>query len=105
MPWHCIGEFIAVTTNSRIFDRPLTPHEATSAVDGWLAAPGFADLAEGPEHWKILSKLVRDLGRTGPRVYDVRIAAVCIEHGVSELLSADRDLTGVPGLSIRNPLL
>jgi predicted nucleic acid-binding protein len=31
------------------------------------------------------------------------IAALCVEHGVRELLTADRDMTRFTGLRIRNP--
>jgi len=40
--------------------------------------------------------------RTQPRDH---IAALCLQHGVSELRSADRDFPGFPQLKVRNPLL
>lgn len=105
VPWPCIGEFIAVATNRRLFDNALSAGEAATAVAGWLGSSSFVQLSEGPAHWSLLSKLIQDLNRTGPRVYDLRIAVLCVEHGVGELLTADRDLVGVPDLKIRNPLL
>jgi len=36
-------------------------------------------------------------------VHDAHIAALCIEHGVSELLTGDRDFCRFPGLSTRDP--
>jgi len=42
---------------------------------------------------------------TGGRVHDARIAALCLEHDVTELWSADRDFTRFPALKVRNPLL
>lgn len=41
----------------------------------------------------------------GPAVHDARIAAICLQHGVSELLSADRDFSRFPELKTRNPLV
>jgi len=38
----------------------------------------------------------------GNRIHDAHIAALCIEHGVAELLTADRDFTRFP-LNVRNP--
>jgi predicted nucleic acid-binding protein len=42
---------------------------------------------------------------SGPRVHDARIAAICAQHGVRELWSADRDFGRFPGLNVRNPLV
>jgi predicted nucleic acid-binding protein len=41
----------------------------------------------------------------GPRVHDARIAALCLSHGVRELLTADRDFGRFPSLSCSNPLV
>jgi hypothetical protein len=38
-------------------------------------------------------------------VHDARIAALCLQHGVSELLTADRDFSRFPALRTRNPLV
>ncbi|MDH5716302.1 MAG: hypothetical protein OEZ22_01540 [Spirochaetia bacterium] len=37
--------------------------------------------------------------------HDVRIAALCLENGVSVLYSADRDFTRFPRLKVINPLI
>ncbi len=41
----------------------------------------------------------------GGGVYDARIVAMCLAHGVDELWSADRDFSRFPGLRVRNPLV
>jgi predicted nucleic acid-binding protein len=38
-------------------------------------------------------------------VHDARIAALCMQHGVRELLSADRDFSRFPQIAVRNPLI
>ncbi len=40
----------------------------------------------------------------GPRIHDAHIAALCREHGVRELWSADRDFNRFPDLNVVNPL-
>lgn len=40
----------------------------------------------------------------GPRVHEARIAALCRQHGVRELWSADRDFKRFAGLRTVNPL-
>jgi hypothetical protein len=37
-------------------------------------------------------------------VHDAHIAALAVEHGVTELWTADKDFARFPGLRIRNPL-
>lgn len=41
----------------------------------------------------------------GPRVHDARIAAICLQHGVRELLTFDRDFSRFPDLGTRNPVV
>jgi predicted nucleic acid-binding protein len=36
-------------------------------------------------------------------IHDAHIVALCLEHGVSELISGDRDLSRFEGLKIVNP--
>jgi len=38
-------------------------------------------------------------------VHDARNAALCLQHGVTELWSADRDFSRFPSLRTRNPLV
>lgn len=42
---------------------------------------------------------------SGPLVHDARVAAICIGHGVRELLTADRDFSRFSSLVTRNPLV
>lgn len=41
----------------------------------------------------------------GGAIHDTRIAALCLQHGVRELWSADRDFSRYPALRLRNPLI
>jgi predicted nucleic acid-binding protein len=41
----------------------------------------------------------------GPKVHDARIAALCVQHAITELWTADRDFSRFAGLSTRNPLM
>jgi predicted nucleic acid-binding protein len=38
-------------------------------------------------------------------MHDAHIAALCIEHGVSELISGDRDPRRSSGLTVRDPFV
>ncbi len=105
LPWACVHEFFAVTTNPRIFRVPLSPQQATDAVDALLESPTVRLIAEGPGYWETLRSLVANGNISGSRIHDARIAAVCLTHGVSELWTADRDFGRFPSLRVRNPCL
>jgi len=105
IPWPCIHEFVAIATHPRIFDPPSPAAEAVATVDGWLAAPTLRLLAEAEGYWKLLAELLGASRVTGPRVHDARIAALCRQHGVTELWTADRDFSRFSGLRTRNPLV
>jgi predicted nucleic acid-binding protein len=62
-------------------------------------------LSESPTHWPTLKPLLKAGRVAGPLVHDARIAALCLQHGVRELWTADRDFSRFPSLRTRNPLL
>jgi toxin-antitoxin system PIN domain toxin len=99
-----LHEFFGIVTHPRIYSPPSTISQAWLQIDAWLEAPSVVVLGEGPTHFETLEKLTRDHGVVGPRIHDARIAAICIDHGVRELWSADRDLAAFTGLRVRNPL-
>jgi uncharacterized protein len=61
-------------------------------------------LAETDAHWLELRQLATAGQVTGARIHDARIAALCRQHGVRELWSADRDF-GRFDLVVVNPLI
>lgn len=105
IPWPCIHEFFAIVTNPRIYVPPSTVAEAVAQIDAWLQSPSLVALAESDRHWSELRALVT-VGRVaGARVHDARIAAICMQHGVRDLWSADRDFSRFPDLRTVNPLV
>jgi hypothetical protein len=61
-------------------------------------------LSETAGYWQVLARIVERAKITGPRIHDARVAALCIHHGVRELLTADRDFSRFGELKARNPL-
>ncbi len=105
IPWHCLHEFFAVVTHRRAYAMPTPPAMAMTAIEAWLAAPNLHLLHETSAHWTTLSGLIQRGKVVGPMVHDARIAALCLQHGVRELWSADRDFKRFPELTVRNPLV
>jgi toxin-antitoxin system PIN domain toxin len=105
IPWPCLHEFLAIVTHPRIY-APRTPLvRALDQVDAWLESPTLTLLAESTAHWPTLRALLANGQVIGPQVHDARVAALCRQHGVRELWSADRDFSRFAGLSVVNPLV
>ena len=105
IPWPCLHEFLAIVTHPRIYSPASPLARALDQVDAWIESPTLVLLAEAAEHWSTLRALLT-AGRTaGPRVHDARIVALCRQHGVRELWSADRDFNRFAGFSVTNPLV
>jgi toxin-antitoxin system PIN domain toxin len=105
IPWPCVHEFYGVVTNVRAFKPASTISEASAQVATWLDSPSLVLLHEGANHWEALHRLLVAGRVVGGQVHDARIAAICIEHGVREFWSADRDFNRFPTLTVRNPLV
>ena len=105
IPWPCLHEFLAIVTHPRIFDPPTPLDVALDQVSAWLESPSLSLLSEGADHWQALDELVRAGKVAGPKVHDARIAALCLQQGVRELWTADRDFSLFPALRAINPLV
>jgi len=105
IPWPCLHEFLAVITHPRIHKTPTPVEVAFRQVDIWLRSPTLALLTESDRHWSQLRGLITAGRIVGPRVHDARVAAICLEHGVRELWTADRDFSRFPNLNAVNPLI
>jgi uncharacterized protein len=104
IPWPCIHEFLAIATHPRIFSPPTPLTKAIDQVDAWLESPNLHLLSEQPGGWDSLRPLLVASKTTGPAVHDARIAALCLQHGIRELWTADRDFNRFRDLRVRNPL-
>lgn len=104
LPWPCLHEFIAIVTHPKIFKPPTPLPVAIDQIDAWLESPSVTLLAESPHHWQQLRELLQTGRIAGPMVHDARIAALCLQHGVRELWSVDRDFGRFPALAVTNPL-
>lgn len=102
--WQTLWAFLRISTNPRVFERPLTISEAEATVASWLAQPPVGILEPSDRHWDILRGLMREGQTTGPLIMDAVLASIAIEHGAT-LHTTDRDFSRFPGLSWKNPLI
>lgn len=102
IPWPCIYEFLRVITHSGASRRPLPLEIALDDVKSIRRSPSLHLLSETSHHAEIMDLLLRESRVIADRIFDARIAALCIEHGVDEILTADRDFRRFP-LNVTNP--
>ncbi len=105
IPWPCVHEFFAIVTHPKIYKKPSTANQATKAIEAWSESERLEFLHESPTYWKTLVKLTLSGKIRGPMIHDARIAAICLDNGATQLLSADRDFSRFGGIDVRNPLL
>jgi toxin-antitoxin system PIN domain toxin len=103
--WPCVHEFLAIVTHPRVYQPPSQPERAIAQIEAWTESPTLTLIGEGPTHWAQLRELIRGARIAGPRVHDARVAAICLQHGVRELWTADRDFQAMRPLRTRNPLV
>jgi toxin-antitoxin system PIN domain toxin len=103
IPWPCIYEFLRVVTHPRVFHPPVPLDIALEDLQKVLASPSLFLLAETGRHASLLDQVLRQAAATGNLIHDAHIVALCLEHGVSELITGDRDLSRFEGLKIVNP--
>jgi len=102
--WPCLHEFLAIVTHPRIYVPPTPLDSALDQVDAWLQSPTVTLLGESTSHWPTLRTLLVSSQVIGPRIHDARVAALCKQHGIRQLWSADRDFGRFAGVPVINPL-
>lgn len=103
IPWPCVYEFLRVVTHPRVFHPSITLDIVLQDLRHILDSPSLLLLAETERHGTLLDQTIRQAGATGNLVHDAHIAALCLEHGVSELITGDRDFSRFKGLKTINP--
>lgn len=102
LPWVTIWAFLRVSTNARIWPRPLPAAEAFRVIGEWLAQPGVVVVQPGPRHAELLERLVIGRRAAGVLVSDAALAAMAMEYGAA-LASTDQDFRRFPELRWVDP--
>lgn len=91
LPVFCVGEFIRVVTHRRILNPPSTLRQAVSFLERLLASPSCRIVRPGSDFVSLLTAASLAAGARGNLVFDAQIVALCREHGISTILTNDRD--------------
>ena len=101
--WTVLGAFIRISTNPRVFERPLSLDQSLSRVQSWLDQPCTRLVYPTERHWSVFRKMLVEGQAVANLVTDAHLAALATEHGC-ELISTDTDFSRFPGIKWRNPL-
>ncbi len=103
IPWPCIYEFLRVVTHPRVYHPPVPVHRALDDLKSLLDSPNLVLLSETGQHRIVMHQVVERSGAAGNLVHDAHIASLCLEHGVSEFITGDRDFSRFEGLHVVDP--
>jgi len=104
LPWPSLLAFVRLTSNHRLFERPVSVSAAWRQVDAWLACEAAWVPHPTSRHREVLGGLLGASGLRAEHVPDAHLAALALEHGLA-IASADADFSRFPGVRLENPLL
>ena len=95
--------FIRISTNARVFTKPLKTDQAISVVDGWLAQPNVELIGPADSHWDNLKAMLRGANAGSNLTTDAHIAALAADYGLV-IYSNDTDFVRFPNVKCVNPI-
>lgn len=103
LAWVVVLGFLRLSTNPRVFARPLSPSAALAKVDAWLDRDVVRLVREQDGHWTTFKRVVGETGPTANMTTDAHLAALALSYD-AVLASSDRGFSRFPGLRWTNPL-
>ena len=103
LPWASLASFLRISTNPRIFPKPLPMELAWRQVTHWLSVGNVWTPAPTERHATVLGNLLALPGVNSNLVHDAHLAALAIEHGLT-LCSSDGDFARFRALRWLNPI-
>ncbi len=100
LPVFCLAEFVRVVTHLRVFDPPSSLSQALEFLGELMKSPSVRLLNPTAAYPTAFNDACVAGRARGNLAFDAQIAAVCREHGIDELLTADRDFARFQGLRI-----
>jgi len=102
LSWNVIYEFLRVSTHPRVFANPLTTKQAAHFIQSLREAPNHLLLSETAFHAEVFHNALHEAPRlSGNILHDFHTAVLMREHGISEIVTFDRDFRTFPWLSIK----
>lgn len=100
LPLFCLGEFVRVVTHPRVFSPPTSLEMALDYLERLLDSPSARLLTPSAGFMQTFGDACRQGAVHGNLAFDAQVVAVCREHGVTEILTQDRDFARFPGIAL-----
>ena len=100
LPVPCLSEYLRVVTHAKVFNPPSKVSEALEFAEAVTNAASCRLLKPGKHYLDLLFSVVQEANARGNLVFDAQIVALCREHGVSTVLTNDRDFERFSGISV-----
>ncbi len=91
LPVFCVAEFVRVVTHLRVFTPPTDLRTALDFIDRLLESPSSRLLLPSQTYVSTFRGVCEAAEVRGNLAFDAQIVASCTEHGVRDLITADRD--------------
>ncbi len=98
-----LSGFLRVVTHPGVFATPSPLSDALAFVEALASPANRVEVAPGPRHWQIYTRLCEKTEARGNRASAAYLAALAIESGC-EWITSDRGYARFPGLRWRHPL-
>ncbi len=100
LPVPCLSEFFRVVTHPKVFNPPSKIIEALDFARSVTEAPACRLLKPGKHYLDQFFSIVQEADARGNLVFDAQIVALCREHGISRILTNDRDFERFGNISV-----
>jgi predicted nucleic acid-binding protein len=104
LPWSVVHDFLRFVTHPHVAARPLRPSDAWAFIGQLIASPSGRTLGPTERHGQALVEVMGMIPAEGPLPAGLETVITLREHGIRELLSADRGMRSFPFLVVRDPL-
>jgi hypothetical protein len=104
LPWSVVHEFLHLVVHPHAVARPLRASDAWGFVGQVVASPAVRMLGPTQRHGEALVEVMAMLPEESGTAPGLETAALLREHGLRELLSADRGMRRFPFLVVRDPV-
>lgn len=103
LPWHSLMAFMRISTNRRIFNRPLSVEQAVAQIAEWVARANVWHPEPSEQFAQTFSELAQSAQATGNLVTDAYLAALARVHGLT-VVSTDSDFARFAAVRWLNPV-
>lgn len=102
LSWNILYEFMRVGTHPRVFSNPLTQEQAWGFIKALLNGSNCMLISETELHPEVLEECANETPRLhGNILHDFHTAILMREHGITEILTFDRDFHTFPWVRIK----